>query len=99
MIVTRLIGLRVEFGNVILDPVMPRSMDGLSASLEFMGHSVTFRYAVIENCYSPKSIAVNGKVLEFAYENNKYRTGGAVIPLHVFLARLNQTDNVIDIHL
>ena len=42
LIVSRLLGLRVESGNIIIDPVMPFSMDGLSASMDFMGHPVTF---------------------------------------------------------
>jgi cellobiose phosphorylase len=99
MIVTRLLGLRIEFGKVIFDPVLPYSMDGMSASLDFMGHSVTFRYAVRESCHSPKSIDVNGKTMKFTLENNKYRTGGAVIPAEKFLAMLDQLQNVVDIQL
>jgi len=98
MIVTRLLGLRVEFGNVIVDPVIPRSMDGLSASMDFMGHSVTFRYAVKENCYSPKAIAIDGKVLQFTHEDNKYRLGGAVIPAKIFLALLDH-GSIVEIRL
>jgi len=99
MIVTRLLGLRVEFGNVIVDPVIPHSMDGLSASMDFMGHSVTFRYAVKENCYSPKAIAIDGKVLRFTHEDNKYRLGGAVIPANMFLAMLGRQGSIVEIQL
>ena len=37
MVVSRLLGLRIESGNVIIDPVIPHSLDGLSASLDFFG--------------------------------------------------------------
>ena len=39
LIISRLLGLRIEFGNIIIDPVIPHSMDGLSASLHFMGQA------------------------------------------------------------
>jgi cellobiose phosphorylase len=96
-IVTRLLGLRVEFGNIILDPVIPRSMDGLSASMDFLGHQVTFRYVIKEGSFSPKAISINGNAITFVYEENKYRQGGAVIPADQFLALLNQQQNIVEI--
>lgn len=99
MIVTRLLGLRIEFGNVVVDPVIPRSMDGLVASLTFMGHPVTFRYAVKENCYSPKAIAIDGKPLPLSHEVNKYRLGGAIVPVNLFLARLDGQSSIVEIQL
>jgi cellobiose phosphorylase len=97
IIVTRLLGLRSEFGNVIIDPVIPNSLDGLSASLDFMGYSTTFKYAVRESNYSPRSVFINGKTVKFIYEDNKYRKGGAVIPVDQFLALLDQPENIVEI--
>jgi hypothetical protein len=74
-------------------------MDGLTASMAFMGHSVTFRYAVKENCYSPKAIAIDGKALQFTHEDNKYRLGGAVIPINHFLAKLGRQSSIVEIRL
>ena len=99
LVVSRLLGLRVESGNVILDPVISRSMDGLSASLDFMGHPLTLRYAVKENNFAPKAVSVNGKPVQFTYEDNKYRQGGAVIPMAVFLALLDLKENIAEIEL
>lgn len=99
MIVSRMLGLRVEFGDVILDPVLPLTMDGLSASIDFMGHGVSFKYRVNEKCFNPKSIAINGHPVEFSYQENKYRKGGAVIPLEQFLALLDKTSNEVEITL
>jgi cellobiose phosphorylase len=99
LIVSRLLGLRTEFGNIIVDPVIPHSLDGLSASIDFMGHSVTFNYAIKESCFGPKAISINGKPIKFTYEDNKYRQGGAVIPTDQFLAMLNKQDNTIEIQL
>ncbi len=99
LIVSRLLGLRTEFGNIIIDPVIPHSLDGLSASLDFLGHPVTFIYAVKENSFSPKTIIINGKPVRFACEDNKYRLGGAVIPTDQFLAMLNMQNNTVEIQL
>jgi cellobiose phosphorylase len=99
MIVSRLLGLRVEFGNIIIDPVIPHSMDGLSASLNFKGYPVTFVYTIKESSFGPKAISINSKGIKFMYEENKYRQGGAVIPADQFLAMLNQQDNIVEINI
>ena len=74
-------------------------MDGLSASLDFMGHPLTLRYAVKENNFAPKAVSVNGKPVRFTYEDNNYRQGGAVIPKAIFSALLDLEENVADIEL
>jgi cellobiose phosphorylase len=99
LIVSRLLGLRTEFGNIIIDPVIPHSLDGLSASIDFMGQSVTLKYALRDGSFSPKAITINSKVVKFTYEDNKYRHGGAVIPGNQFFTMLNRQDNIIEIQL
>jgi cellobiose phosphorylase len=99
LIVSRLLGLRVESGMVIIDPVMPRSMDGLSASLTLMGHPVTFRYAVKEGNFAPRVITINGKPVTFTHEKNTYRKGGAMIPAGQFSAMLDKRENTIEVTL
>lgn len=99
MVVTRLLGLRIEAGNVIMDPVMPRSLDGLSASMNFMGYPVSFKFEIKKNNFSPSSISVNGKAIRFISEENKYREGGAVIPAEQFVAALGQKGNIVEIQL
>jgi cellobiose phosphorylase len=97
MVVSRLLGLRLEFGNVVIDPVIPDSMDGMSASFDLLGRHLTLKYKVSESNFSPKTIAVNGNIITFALQENKYRKGGAVIPVEQFLALLNQTENIVEI--
>ena len=99
LVVARLLGLRVESGKVIIDPVMPKSMDGLSASLTLMGHPVTFRYAVKEGNFGPTAIRVNGTPIQFSHEKNIYRKGGAVIPAGQFSAILDKLENTIEVTL
>jgi 1,2-beta-oligoglucan phosphorylase len=99
LIISRLLGLRTEFQNIIIDPVIPHSLDGFSASLNFIGHSITFKYAVKEGNFSPKAISVNGKAVEFTFEKNKFRKGGAVIPVDQILELMNHQENIIEIQL
>lgn len=99
LIISRLLGLRTESGNIILDPVLPYSLDGFSASVEFLGHSTTFRYTVKENNFSPKEISVNGEKIKFINEINSYRKGGAVIPAEQFLSMLNRKENIVEINI
>ena len=99
MVVSRLIGLRLEFGNVVIDPVIPESMDGMSASFDLLGRHLTLKYKVSESNFSPKAITINGNPIPFTYQENKYRKGGAVIPVKQFLGLLDQSENTVEIKL
>jgi 1,2-beta-oligoglucan phosphorylase len=99
LIVSQLLGLRMESGNIIIDPIIPHSLDGLSASIDIMGYPVTFNYAINENCFSPKAISVNRNPVKFTIEDNRYRLGGAVIPRDHFFQMLSQEHNTVDIQL
>ena len=99
LVFSRLLGLRTEYGNIIVDPVIPHDLDGLSASLVFMGHPVNFKYEVKKRCFCPEKITINGKTVKFALEDNKYRPGGAVIPAHQFLAMLDRPENMVVVYL
>jgi cellobiose phosphorylase len=99
LIVSRLLGIRREYGNLIIDPVIADELDGFSASMELMGFPVTFRYLVRENNFGPKAIFINGKPVAFTCQENTYRAGGAVIPLDRFSALLNHQDNMVEIQL
>jgi len=97
LIVSRLLGLRTESGKTIIDPVIPASLSGLSASIDYLGHAVKLNYTIQENSFSPKAISINGKAIGFSLEENKYRKGGAVIPTEQLLGMLDQPFNAIEI--
>jgi cellobiose phosphorylase len=99
LIVSRLLGLRRELGNVIIDPVMPRSLDGLTASMKLLGRSATLKYVISEGTFSPKAVTVNGRPVEFTREGNKYREGGAVIRADQLLAALDWPENTVEVRL
>ncbi|MFZ4462533.1 MAG: GH36-type glycosyl hydrolase domain-containing protein [Bacteroidales bacterium] len=99
MVITRLLGIRIEFGNIIIDPVLPMNMDGLSVSLNLKSYPLTINYSVKFDSFGPKVIVVNGERILFSYEENKYRQGGAVVVAEQFLKYLNKQENTIDIQL
>ncbi len=97
MVLTRLLGLRVDAEQVVLDPVLPHSLDGLTALLRVLGFPVTFFYRVKGEGFGPSSIVVNGRPIAFSREENPYRTGGAVISKSGFLALLNTGKNTMEV--
>jgi cellobiose phosphorylase len=99
LVVSRLLGLRIEFGNLIIDPVLSRSLDGLEATLRIAGRRVVFAYHVEGQGFGPRAVSVNGKAAPFDSENNAYRSGGAVMPLERFMAMLEAADNRVEIQL
>ena len=99
IIVTRLLGLRLEYENVIIDPVLPYYLDGLSASIDLIGGTVRFNYTVKEGNFSPKAIYINGTRVRITHEENKYRKGGAVIPAYKFASLITPHENVVEVYL
>jgi cellobiose phosphorylase len=99
LIVSHLLGVRIEGKEIIVDPVMPRSLDGFSASLDLLGHRVTWKYLVKEGNFSPKAISINGRAVAFTYDANRYRPGGAVISFRDFFSLLRTQENVVEVRL
>jgi cellobiose phosphorylase len=99
LVISRLLGLRIEFGKLIIDPVLARSLDGLEAALRFRGRRVVFGYHVEGPGFAPRAISVNGKAAQFDHEDNPYRRGGAVMPLEGFMAMLEAGDNRVEIQI
>lgn len=99
MIVSRLLGLRTEFGNTIIDPVVSEILDGLIATIEYLGYHLQLKYRIRVGNFSPKSIVINNVSLDFKCEENLCRKGGAVMPLESFIKALNKKVNTVEITL
>lgn len=99
LVVSRLLGLRTLSGQLIIDPVLPASMDGMSASLSYDGYPLKLEYRVKKGNHSPRALTLNGKSLEFTAEENPYRKGGAQIPLEKFREVLQKESNTLLIEL
>jgi len=97
MIVSRLLGIRKEFGKLIIDPVLNNAMNGLTAKLYIQGKPVSFIYKIESGNYSPKIIRINGTVLNFSIESNQYRKGGAVLDMNEVLKNLDTFENKVEV--
>ena len=77
-----LLGVRESFGDVVFDPVLPRSLDGLVARLQLHGRPVEICYHVRGAGHGPSRITVNGAPIPLeAREDNPYRPGGWRVPV------------------
>ena len=97
---TCLLGLRESFGDVIFDPVLPRSLNGLTADTHLLGRPVHLVYTVRTGTHSPGAVRVNGTLLPGAQrEPNPYRAGGLRYTSSVLAALLTGPENHIEIEL
>ncbi len=95
-----LLGIREYFDDIIFDPVLPRGLDGLRASIALCGRPAEVRYAVRSGMHTPKSLRVNGEALGGGRpETNPYRTGGLCFSRQEVLSRLRPDANLIEIEL
>jgi len=74
-LISHVFGIRLIHGNLHLDPVLIKELDGLKLTYHFNGYPlvITYRYGA-----KPK-IMVNGKVVEKELQRNRYRTAGFII--------------------
>jgi cellobiose phosphorylase len=92
----RLLGLRLRHATLVIDPVLPRALDGLQARVALtQGRSVALRYRVGARGHGPSAISCNGRALALEREAHPYRIGGVVMSLR----ELRDGDNEIEIEL
>jgi len=97
---TCLLGVRESFGDVVFDPVLPRSLDGLTADTHLLGRPLRLVFSVKHGTSSPRAIRVNGTLLTgVSREPNPYRPGGLRVPGAVLAPLLNTEINRIEIEL
>ena len=95
----RLFGLRRARSFVVIDPVLPRALDGLALDTALASRPVRVEYAVGARGVGPVSLTLNGAELPFAREANAYRTGGAIVATDVLRERLAASGNVLRVAL
>ena len=92
--------MREAFGDVVFDPVLPHSLDGLSATLTLQGRGIELRYRVRRGNFGPSAIVLNGvQVPVTVREGNPYRPGGWRVPLGELLPLMGAAENVLEISL
>jgi cellobiose phosphorylase len=91
-----LLGLREFYGEIVFDPVIPKGLDGLQASMRLCGRTVIVRFRVEGARFGPTEVAINGTRLEGGRrESNPYRTGGLCFDRKSVAAALSVGENEI----
>lgn len=88
LIVGRFLGVRRLADQLVLDPVMPQSLQGLSAAVELEGRAVQIAYHPGAHGCGPIWLELDGVPLAFARGANPYRVGAALIDRQALRQRL-----------
>ncbi|MBM4152246.1 MAG: hypothetical protein FJ220_01820 [Kiritimatiellaceae bacterium] len=100
LMISYLFGIRRSYGRLILDPVLPASMNGVELSLDWKGKSVRWIYHVEHQSFAPRRVTVNGEeVTAWQRIEQPYRQGGISLCAEQFTRLLNQAANVVEIYL
>ncbi|CAM4460664.1 GH36-type glycosyl hydrolase domain-containing protein [Paenibacillus typhae] len=96
-LISNVLGIREEGGDLILDPVLPAELDGTRFDFEYGGSPVTFVY----HCTGGglRSAAVNGREAEAVRLANPYRPGGLRIAREEVQCYAGAERTVIDIYM
>jgi cellobiose phosphorylase len=91
----RLLGLQLRHEALLIDPVLPRALDGLRARMVLHGRAFSLHYRVGARGHGPVALVCNGRVAALDRLPNPYRVGGVLLPLR----ELRDGDNEIEITL
>ena len=95
---TCLLGVRESFGDIVFDPMVPRSLDGLVAHVRVAGRPVEVRYRVREAPGGSPAVVVNGtRPSDMAREPSPYRAGGWRVRESDLVRLLGPGRNLIEI--
>ena len=87
------LGLCAHKSTLLVDPVIPRALDGLRARLDLAERSVDVTYRVRERGCGPVTLTLNGTPLAFERGLNPYRSGAACVEMQMFAGRLRNGTN------
>ncbi|RUT46281.1 cellobiose phosphorylase [Paenibacillus anaericanus] len=96
-LISNALGIRQEEGNLILDPVLPQSLDGLHFDFEYAGASVRFVYHL--NGSEVRRVRINGQDVITDETTNRYRTGGLKIIRNEFERVRSSAINIVEIYM
>ena len=81
LVVRHLFGLRLEGEHLLIDPVLPASLDGIRVRTAVLGHKIEIEYRVSGTGCGVTSLQLDSQPLEFEVRGNPYRQGAARVSL------------------
>jgi cellobiose phosphorylase len=94
-----LLGIRTTKSALVIDPVIPKVLDGLCADVEIAGKPVTIGYHITRLGHGPTSITLNGTEVPFQREANPYRSGGVAVSMAALSKLLTARVNTLQVQL
>jgi cellobiose phosphorylase len=88
LIVGSFLGLRREARTLVVDPVMPPALHGMTAQLPLAGCMLEVVYHLGPQGCGPIWLELDGTPLPFVHGANPYRSGAAEVDMAVLRARL-----------
>ncbi len=88
LIVRRLLGWSLEARHLVLDPVMPTTLDGLRVAITLRGHPLELHYRVGAAGCGVHRVALNGDAVAFERDPNPHRLGAARVAIGPLIERL-----------
>ncbi|MFD0619773.1 GH36-type glycosyl hydrolase domain-containing protein [Paenibacillus sp. GCM10027629] len=96
-LISNCLGIRHEGGDLILDPILPTTCDGMQFDFTIRGSKTRFVYHITGQAIS--RITVNGKDAATTETTNRYRKGGIRIDEQQLSDLMNDTMNEINIYM
>ncbi|MGV8844877.1 hypothetical protein [Tessaracoccus sp.] len=84
------LGLRWLSTGLVVDPVLPSSLDGLVATVTLDGHRVRVRYTHGGTGHGVRAVRVGGQDVATCAVPRRYRSGGVRIPRDVWTSAVAQ---------
>ncbi|AOZ93698.1 GH36-type glycosyl hydrolase domain-containing protein [Paenibacillus crassostreae] len=94
-LISNALGIRQEAGDLIIDPVLPQTLDGLRFDFEYAGAQVKFVYHLISG--DVHRVSVNGQDITTETTMNRYRVGGLRIARKEFDRVRSEKLNIVEI--
>jgi 1,2-beta-oligoglucan phosphorylase len=94
-----LLGIRHRGPDALIDPVLPVSLNGLTAEVPMAGSVIRVRYRVGQRGHGPTQVDLGGRVLPVRRAENPYRPGGLVVALADLAEAMRPNGPVLEIHL
>ncbi len=99
LIIQCFLGIRLEKSFLVLDPVIPPALDGLTATLRIAGGLRRITYHIKSRGCGTAAVELNGAPLSFEREPNPYRSGAVRVPMDGITSLLTGTDDRLVIYL
>jgi cellobiose phosphorylase len=99
LIVERLLGLCARRSELLIDPVLPRALDGLCARWALSGTPLELHWRVGTRGHAPQALWLDDAPLPFARMAHPYREGGARVAMDVLAERLRRGARTLRIEL